>query len=205
MIGTYENSTFQMIEPILKPGDVFVDVGAHAGYYTLLVQHLVKRNGKIISFEPNPSNFKYLFLTASVNYMKNVVLCRAAVSDFNGAAKLYIPKFIGHNSTSEGSLDSHVNDAVDSVDVPVVTLDSISKRMKVQPDVIKIDVEGAEVNVIKGALQTLAKGVKLVVIEMHTPNSKRDIIELLKPFNYTLIEKDRYYYFLDLYKPLLAT
>lgn len=187
MLGTYESYAFTRIKSVLGPNDTFVDIGAHAGYYTLMSSRLAKN---VVAFEPNPSVYKLLRLNILLNGVKNVIAIRAAVSDFDGWGKFYIPKKGGISLTSQGTL---LTKAKDSVDVPVVMLDTVLEHIG-QPSVIKIDVEGAELNVIKGCLRTLAKGVRLLVIELHynTPTAKNLIVELLQGLGYITSEKNKF-------------
>jgi FkbM family methyltransferase len=188
MFGTYERSALRVIKSTLRPNDVFVDVGAHAGYYTLICARLAK---KVIAFEPSPSNCKFLRFNIFLNRLKNVTPVSAAVSDFNGHAKLYVPKQGGRRLTDQGTL---VFEGEGAADVHVVMLDTFLEHLN-HPSVIKIDVEGAELNVINGALQTLAKGVRLVLVELHSSEHKSQIIELLSDLHYVAVEKDKFLFF----------
>ncbi len=190
MLGTYECLALRVIKSTLKPDDVFVDVGAHAGYYTFICAKLAK---KVLAFEPNPSNCKFLRFNIIINKLKNVIVVKAAVSDFNGHAELYIPTRGGRNLTDQGTL---IHKGKGSVEVPVVTLDTFFEHMD-KPSVIKIDVEGAELNVIKGALKTIAKGVRLVIVEIHSSDMKIPIIELLHDLGYVVCEKSKFLFFTD--------
>ena len=177
MLGTYELTVSKIIKSSLGTDDVFVDVGAHAGYYTLMCAKLAK---EVVAFEPNPTNYRFLILNILINGLKNVVAIKAAVSDFDGYGELNIPISKGKPLTSQGSL---VHGGGKTINVPVVTLDKIFDSLDLnQPFhlLIKIDVEGAELNVIKGAIKTLNKGVKLVIIETHNTYTKNSIVELLK-------------------------
>jgi FkbM family methyltransferase len=188
MLGTYEPSALRVIKSILRSDDVFVDVGAHAGYYTLVCARLAK---KVIAFEPNSSNCKFLRFNVLINKLKNVIAVRAAVSDFNGHAELYIPKRGARTLSDQGTL---VHEGKRSVEVPVVTLDTFFEHID-KPSVIKIDVEGAELNVIKGALKTIVKGVRLIIVEIHSSDVKVPITELLRDLGYVVCEKSKFLFF----------
>ncbi|MEM3709051.1 MAG: FkbM family methyltransferase [Nitrososphaerales archaeon] len=162
--------------------------GAHAGYYTLICARLAK---KVIAFEPNPSNCKFLRFNVLINKLDNVMVVRAAVSDFNGHAELYIPQTRGRTLTDQSTL---VYKGQGSIEVPVVTLDTFFEHID-KPDVIKIDVEGAELNVVKGALKTIAKGVRLIIVEIHSSDVKIPIIELLQGLGYMVHEKSKFTFF----------
>ncbi|MHA1665023.1 MAG: FkbM family methyltransferase [Candidatus Njordarchaeales archaeon] len=187
MLGTYEPTVSQIIKSSLETGDIFIDVGAHAGYYTLMCARLAK---KVIAFEPNPINYKFLYFNILLNRLKNVVAVKAAVSDFDGYGELNVPYQKGKVLTSQSSL---IHRGERTFNVRVVTLDKILDSIHItQPFIIKIDVEGAELNVIKGALRTLSKGVKLVIIETHSTYAKNSIVELLKTINYRVSIKNKY-------------
>lgn len=192
MMGTYEDSAFAIIESTLRSGDVFVDVGAYAGYYTISCAKLIGKKGKVIAFEPNLFNYKVLCFNISLNRLKNVIAVRSAVFDFDGRGRLSIPRKEGISLTDQGSL---VHRSEVSINVPLVMLDTFLERIEVQPDIVKIDVEGAELNVIKGGLRTLAKGVKLVVIESHTAAMRETLVELLSKLGYVAFEESKFLLF----------
>jgi hypothetical protein len=79
----------------------------------------------------------------------------------------------------------------DSVEVPVVMLDTFLQHID-RPSVIKIDAEGAELNIIKGALKTSAKGVRSIIVEIHSSDLKIPIIELLQDLGYVVCEKSKF-------------
>lgn len=185
MEGTYESCAIAFLKSALRPVDVFVDIGAHAGYYTLIGARLAK---EVIAFEPNPSNYKFLRFNIFLNRLRNVTAVSAAVSNFNGHAKLCVPKQGGRSQTNLSTL---VCEGKDAVDVHVVMLDTFLEHLT-HPSVIKIDVEGAELDVIKGALQLLANGVRLVIVELHSSEHKSQIIKLLSRLHYVTIERSKF-------------
>jgi FkbM family methyltransferase len=130
-----------------------------------------------------------LRLNVSLNRLKNVIAIRSAVADFNGTAKLHIPRVKGIKLTDQGTL---IHRAGQIIEVPAVMLDTALERMNIQPDVIKIDVEGSELEVVEGSLQTLARGVQLVVIELHRSDARKHIIELLSNLDYAISEKGKF-------------
>jgi FkbM family methyltransferase len=140
----YEIETTKIFKELVKPGMNVIDVGAHIGYYTLLSSGLVD-NGKVYAFEPEERNYKNLEYNIQLNSKRNVVAYRKAVSDINGISQLYISDDLsGENSLI--SIDQRPNKAID---VEVVTLDSVLAGEKI--GVIKIDVDGGELNVLRGA------------------------------------------------------
>jgi len=147
---------------------VFVDVGAYLGLYTVWA---CRRARRVISIEPNPVALAYLKVNIALNECSNVTVVPKALSDRRGYAKLKIPK-----ETEEGLIPSvHSSIVWDykeafEVEVEMDTLDSVLEEVGVDSvDVLKIDVEGAEGLVVRGAEKTLKKA-KAVLIEIWSEN-----------------------------------
>jgi len=137
---TYESPVTHLFENIVKEGDVIYDIGAHVGYFTLLFSVLVGNKGKVVAFEPNKKNLEILKRHLKINRCKNVIVVDKAVSDKTG---------ITFFDTGDGSWTGKIS-LTGEYEVEVVKLDDfISKNLI--PSVIKIDVEGEELNVLRGA------------------------------------------------------
>jgi len=146
---------------------VFVDVGAYMGLYTVWA---CRRARRVISVEPNPAALAYLKVNMALNECPNVTVVPKAVSDRRGYAKLKIPKETEKGRIPTGS--SIVWDFKEAfeVEVEMDTLDSVLEEVGVDSvDVLKIDVEGAEGLVVRGAEKTLKKA-KAVLIEIWPEN-----------------------------------
>lgn len=140
VFGSYEPEQTALVESVVRPGDVVVDVGAHIGYYTLLFSKLVGEKGKVFAFEPAPETFAILERNIERNNIRNVVLVNAGVGARSESGKLHL----GANR-----LDYHVNAAdaaepgVRSVAIDIVALDDyFAERQDVS--FIKMDIQGAE-------------------------------------------------------------
>lgn len=149
--GELEPGVRQLIQRALKPGDVFVDVGANIGMHAIAAGRAVGPGGKVIAFEPYAPTVRLLEQSLFLNGLSELVeLHPVAVADRTGVQSLHLGRTSGHHSLYP--LDSERGDAL--VDVPVVRLDDI-----VAPDIyvklIKIDVEGAEGAVVRGAERLL--------------------------------------------------
>jgi len=142
--GEYEPMTTGIIKDIIKEGDTVVDVGANIGYYTLLFSKLVGAWGTVYAFEPEPTNFSILKKNLEMNYASNVISVPKAVADTSGSVKLYI-----HETNPGGHTIMDVYDDLKGITVDCITLNEYLKGKKI--NFIKIDVEGAEPNVIEGA------------------------------------------------------
>lgn len=163
---------------LLRKGMVVVDIGAYVGLYTCMAAEIVGSTGKVVAFEPDPNNFTVLTHNSSLNGFTNVILVQSAVSDKAGTAKLYI-KHHGTVSSLQGDGD-HVNIAVNTLDR---ALDGLGVR---KVDVIKIDVEGYEMNVLRGANNTINNNPDLIFIiaSYHYPEEKREVREFLEERGY---------------------
>lgn len=146
--GEYEPRTTRHLLDLLQAGMTVVDVGAHVGYYSLLAGRMVGPSGKVFAFEPDPLTFSFLKRNVEVNGLTTIVHCEnVAVAEQPGEATL----FIGRRDRVANSLipDGAVNQ--DTVKCAVVTLDDFFEG-KGWPvvDIVKIDVEGAELSVLRG-------------------------------------------------------
>ena len=149
------------IKSCLRVGLVFVDVGANIGYYTLIASKLVGSQGRIYSIEPVPSTATILKANVKLNNCLNVSIYNVAIWSSKGTLTLRIPgTWYGLASVSRYG----VNIAVNSI-----TLDELLKN-EASIDCIKIDVEGAELEVLRGAKDVLKRTKYLVIEISHNVN-----------------------------------
>lgn len=138
----YERQEISLVRKLLKPGQVFVDVGAHIGYYTTLAAELVGPKGHVYAFEPNPRNANFLRKN-TMQFGETIHIIEAAVSNYIGCGQLYLnPEHSGDHRIYESS-------GRESIDIDVMTLDSALEGVAI--DFIKIDTQGAEKEVLMGA------------------------------------------------------
>jgi len=136
----------------LKEGDIFIDIGAHLGFYSLLAARLVEKTGNVYSFEPTPRTFE--FLRKNVLSVSNVIINQAAVLDeekFISFADYGIR--YGAFNTYKNRTSKDLNFLQKSkriIDVKTIVLDKYCQEKKIQPTFIKIDAEGAEHLILKG-------------------------------------------------------
>jgi len=148
----YEDNVYDFFD--LKRNWIVIDCGANIGCYTLKV---AKKVGKVISIEPHPHNFYVLLQNLKINKNKNVVPLNLAAYDKEGLIEIY-----GDGPTSS---IFRISNLERSTRVMSMTLDSITKKMK-RIDLLKIDVEGAEIKVLRGATRTLRK-TRNLILEVH--------------------------------------
>lgn len=165
-----ERDYYQAFVAALTPASCVLDVGASFGLFTLgACTHAT--SGRVYAFEPAPPAAALLERHLRLNRAEGRVEChRVAVGDRDGTCVLHVPPL--HNMSSLGRPNTLIRPewgeaAVASVEVPMVTLDSFCSSRGISPDAIKIDVEGAEVMVLRGARGTLARHKPLVFCEVH--------------------------------------
>jgi FkbM family methyltransferase len=161
--GKIESPEDEFIKKIVKPSQVAVDVGAHWGGFSLLLGKLVGKGGKVFSFEPFPKSFKLLKRNLKINHLTDrVKVYPFAVGDKNEEVKLKVASTSsGHNSILRKNLPAR-----EVLRVKQVRLDDALKTSKV--DFLKIDVEGYEYFVLKGA-ENLIKNNRLWLFLEYSP------------------------------------
>ena len=159
-LAVYEYFTSGLLLNFLKGTMLFVDVGAHYGYYTILIG--TKRpDCKIMAFEPVPENFEILNSNVALNQIKNVEIYNLAVSDKEEVRKLKVAKISGQS----GFYEQHGAEMYKEIEVKTVRLDEFLEKTPRVPTVIKIDVEGHEHYVLQGMKKFLrnSQDVKLII------------------------------------------
>jgi FkbM family methyltransferase len=142
-----------LLERYLRPGDVFVDVGANVGGFTLKASSIVGERGTVFSIEAHPKTIRYLRGNLELNSAKNVRVFQTAVGDRKGVV---------HFTTQRCDDANHVSES--GVEVPICTLDSLIPDVPVR--LLKIDVEGFELFVLRGAERVL-KQTDLIYFESY--------------------------------------
>jgi FkbM family methyltransferase len=163
-------------------GFFVADVGAYRGWYTVLAGLLVGSTGHIYSFEPERNNFEYLRMAVRISKLNNVTLFRLALGDKDGIATLYLSE---HPSMHSMVLKRGYK----KINVPCLKLDSLVKRGLIKHlDLIKLDVENAELAVLKGSVTTIGIFKPIFSIDVnHYPGEYDDVVRFLCNFNYTCL------------------
>jgi FkbM family methyltransferase len=173
-LGSFEYEKQRRVASELKPGSVFYDIGANVGLYSLLAGRLVTP-GKIYAFEPLPRNVWYLRRHLELNRIENVEVFELAVSDRSGSAFLEETacRLMGRLAR-EGSI--HVRTA---------TLDSLLLEERISPpDVIKMDIEGAELLALRGASECIQRYRPVIFLATHGREAHQACCELLESWGY---------------------
>jgi FkbM family methyltransferase len=177
-LGSYEPEKMHLAASLLHQGDVAFDIGANAGIYTLLFSELVGPSGRVVAFEPSPANVGYLLEHQSLNVATNVLVVAAAVSRESGRAMFDLG-----TDSSTGRMSPH-----GALEIDTIRLDDFVAKENCRPSLIKVDVEGAEVDVLEGASKTLRDLAPLLLIATHSAALKAACIELLEHHGYSVRE-----------------
>ena len=168
--NVWQPEVWQSISDGLSAGSVFLDVGAHIGYDTLKASVKVGPSGKVVSFEPNPSTLKELHANIAASHAINVTVEPIACTDKDQALTLYDSTSEGNSGASSLSLanaDEARKGTLPSYTVKGRPLDEVVRELGLSRlDVIKVDVEGAEYLVLRGARETLQRFHPKLVMEV---------------------------------------
>lgn len=178
----HEEGTERLLPAILTEGATFVDVGANLGYFTRIASRLVGPSGSVIAVEPAPAAYRLLRLNSAD--LENVTVVNKALAEKQGTANFYVRKKGDMSSLSEDS-------SADAIVVEISTLDRVLAGCR-KVDLIKIDVEGFELGVIKGGLETIKKHRPIIYFEFIEEFAERlgfafaDFASVLVPLGYRL-------------------
>lgn len=155
----------------LSPDGICFDIGAHSGLYSLL---FARASRLVYAFEPFPRNLAYLARTLAANGLGNVHIVPWAVG---GETRL--DGFLPGDHSSEGKVD-----AAGTMPVFTVTCDAFAERYGAVPSLLKIDVEGTEAEVLRGADGILRKGRPAILLSTHGDGPKNECLGLLRSMGY---------------------
>lgn len=194
-IDTFKEPRSRKYFELIK-GGTFIDVGANVGMYSVRVANRLKNKGMVVSIEPESENFEALLKNIEVNQLKNIIPINAACFSKNTPLKLYIAKFPGqHSLYGKGEY----------IKTKARKLDDILKEHKIKDvRLIKIDVEGAEVEVIKGANKTISKYKPLIIFESWDKEHFGKMKAILRREGYNIKKISNQDYFANIPRSLKA-
>lgn len=205
--GVYEPLETEIIKKEVKSGDIVLDIGAHIGYYTLILAKIVGENGKVFAFEADPTNFNLLKKNIITNGYKNVILIHNAVSNENKKIKLYLCEYNNgmHRIYKSKFCSSYI-------EIESTRLDDYFEKINFNKQInfVKMDVEGAELDVLRGMSLLLDKNKKLKIVTEFAPvslfergNNPEDFIKILNKHDFQFFdinEKKNKINFIDIAK-----
>ncbi|MCJ7514892.1 MAG: FkbM family methyltransferase [Dehalococcoidia bacterium] len=162
----YEKGTTKLFIQLVKEGMTVVDIGANIGYYTLLAARRVGPHGRVYAFEPGPQDFKLLTGNLRLNGYNNVVAIQKAVSNKTGTA----PLFLSPRGSTAHSLLSSRDNSKETIAIETVALDGFFDREGCPAiQVIKMDIEGWEMEALDGMRRTIMRNSPLKMIMEFIP------------------------------------
>ncbi len=187
-----EQETMRFFEQVLCAGDTVVEVGGHVGYLTMWFAQLVGETGRVVVFEPGRNNLPYL--RANAAGATNIEIVDSAVSDSDGVASFFEEELTGQNNSLLGDYERFAknrerafsNQRYCERHVMTVRLDTILHERSIVPDLVKIDIEGAEYMALSGAAEVLAEQRPMLMVEV--TNRSAEVFRLLRQFGYRLLD-----------------
>jgi FkbM family methyltransferase len=185
---TREDDIIEHFTP--KQGDIVVDIGAHMGRYTIISSKRVGTNGKVVAIEAHPGNFEMLNRNIKLNQLTNVIPLNYAVYSKETKIKLYLPEEDSGFTIYNTIMSNRAGTEDKFVEVNANTLDCLLQLNQIREEEVnwvKIDVEGAEFEVLKGATNVLTKSKDIaLLIEIHGPDNYRPILNFLSLYNFKI-------------------
>jgi FkbM family methyltransferase len=170
LTGRYEPETQDAFIKNIKPNNTVYDLGANVGYFSLLASALIGKNGKVYSFEPIKQNFKLLANHIAINKADNIKVFEFAIADKN--------KKIVFTNSENPFANTYINsspmfDISPTIEIEGRSLDSLCFDDKLlPPDFIKMDIEGAEFDALKGAEKLIKQYHPIIYISTHDNHLK---------------------------------
>ena len=194
--GSYSRDIILLLDRILKPGHVVADVGANIGEISLAAARRVGENGTVHSFEPMSSLFNCLVQNSGMNNLKQITPVQQGLSAAKGKAMIYAQERLIKDGTTNSGLGTIYPFGGRSMPVEEIvlnTLDHYFEETSVERlDLIKIDVEGAEYDVLRGAFHTIRKHKPYIILELQEEtahsagNSAEEIRSLIASSQYDI-------------------
>jgi FkbM family methyltransferase len=172
----HEEDIVEQFSP--KIGDIVIDVGAAFGFYTIMASKRVGQLGKVIAIEPQPNILEMLNRNIKLNELTNIITLNYAVYSERSKVRLYSNYSIIQERAGQ-SLQSFIEVSAD-------TLDNLLRQVGIdEANWIKVDVEGAELEVLKGAAGILSRSSDIsILVEVHSPDLLRPILELCESYKF---------------------
>lgn len=170
----HEDDIVEQFSP--KIGDIVIDVGAAFGFYTIMASKRVGQGGRVVAIEPQPDNFEMLNRNIKLNKLANIITLNYAVSSKKTMLKLF-DSYSTIQERAGQNLQSYIEVSAD-------TLDNLLRQVAIdEVNWVKVDVEGAELEVLKGAVGVLSRSRDIALfVEVHSPDLVRPILELCESY-----------------------
>jgi FkbM family methyltransferase len=185
--GSFEQAEIETLVEAARPGTVAIDAGAHVGLFTIPLARAVGREGEVWAIEPLPENVQRLRENVVANRLGNVTVLASAASDADGRQGFQVAGDSAYGSSREVDQAWETDEALD---VTAVRLESVWRAHGMpRVSVIKIDVEGDELRVLRGADDLIRACRPVLLVEVPKPDELDQVVRYLAPFNYERHER----------------
>ena len=162
--GAYERPVQEAIASMVRSGDVCYDIGANLGFFSLLFSRFAGPGGSVYAFEPVPGNADAIERNARINGLENVKILRIALCQVDGTAELLLAHHVGGATLQSAGVPP---DLAGSLMVHTASVDTLVRNQELPPpNIVKIDVEGAELDVLRGMERVLRNWAPAVIAEV---------------------------------------
>lgn len=200
-LGTYEVPIQNIFTQHLKPGNVFYDIGANVGFFSIIAAKLVGDKGKVYAFEPGEGNASSIRHNARLNNFNHIEVIEKAVSHTSGEGQLLLAKYSGGHALATADAPP---DLAGEVTVDLVSIDDLIAQNKIAPpNFVKIDVEGAELDVLKGMTETIKTARPAIIYEVDDGDRTayerkyQELADFFKSFDYQVTQAENSYDTID--------
>jgi FkbM family methyltransferase len=181
LFGTYESVEISTLCKHAKPGSMAIDVGANIGICTLEFSAAVGEEGMVLAIEPHPETAARLKGNISRNGIKNVLVKEVCATDFEGTIDLVL----SDDPTLHSTVEVPPNAIGASLTLPATRIDEMwSSLGRPKVSILKIDVEGAEYEVLSGSQMLLKSEHPAILLEAKDPEKRKKISDLLSQYGY---------------------
>ncbi|VVM06958.1 hypothetical protein MAMC_01375 [Methylacidimicrobium cyclopophantes] len=186
LTGRREEAFQEALVRAIRPGMRFWDVGANIGFYSVLAGRLVGPEGRVLSIEPDPENAERLCAAVERNGLRNVEVVRAALASREGTMALE-----RRGAMSRLRESNEKTAGAEAISVAVFRLEKLAERFGA-PDVVKIDVEGAEIEVLRGVGPLIRERKPVFLVEFHSEELLGEARKLFADYALDRIDQDHW-------------
>lgn len=179
-VGTLEPGTAEVIRQVVAPGDAVLELGANAGYFTLLLDAAVGPHGRVLALEPVPATRALLERNLARNGCRRTEVLEAAASDRAGTASFFVPS----NPHTASLLNDWAGPEAARIEVPTAVVDATLASRGLAPAFIKMDIEGGGAPALAGMTETIRRYRPVFLMESHSPAEDAAIGRLLTTGGY---------------------
>ena len=204
LFGTHEPLSTKALQMELKQEMICLDIGANIGYYATMESHSVGKSGRVIAIEPFPINFSFLKRNMDLQKTSNYEVHNFAIGNVESEINFLISK--KSNLSRVVQEGEKIPDGCELIRIPLKSIDKLVEEKKLEKlDLLRMDVEGYELQILEGSRNTIRKFKPMIQIEIHTkilgPKNLKKVLNDLKNFEYEI----KYYVPREIDFPILGS